>query len=154
MQPSIDDTAQDIMSRSLVTVTEDTPLAEARARLATGNVHHLPVVHRDQLVGIVSATDFVHSEPASMACFERGLAHARDIRTVADIMQRNPVTIAPDTKLSDVIDLLTNGGFHSLPVVQDGKLVGIVTTTDLLRRFRDALFGVAHDGEWSRRRTK
>jgi CBS domain-containing protein len=135
------------MSRSLVTVTADTPLSEARARLATGHVHHLPVVDEDRLVGIVSATDFVH---AAQSWLDPGKRPRRDAvdrpLTVADIMQRDPITVGPETKLGEVMDLLADGGFHSLPVVQGGKLIGIVTTTDIVRRFRAALVDAAEGG--------
>lgn len=127
------------MSRSLITVTSKTPVSEARSRLATGNVHHLPVVDGDRLVGIVSATDFVRQPASEASVGRRRGAAAADLRTVADIMQRNPVTVGPAARLGDVVDLLANGRFHSLPVVKGEKLVGIVTTTDLLRRFRDLL---------------
>jgi len=147
MQLSIDDTARDIMSRSLVTVTADTPLSEARACLATGHVHHLPVVDGDRLVGIVSATDFVHAAPTWLRPGERPRRDAVDrALTVADVMQRDPITVGPEATLGEVMDQLADGGFHSLPVVQGGKLIGMITTTDIVRRFRAALVDAAEDG--------
>jgi CBS domain-containing protein len=62
-----------------------------------------------------------------------------DAGTVADIMERKPLTVGPTAKLDEIVELLANGRFHSLPVVQDGRLVGIVTTTDLLRRLHESL---------------
>jgi CBS domain-containing protein len=135
----LDETVQTVMTRSLITVTSKTPVREARARLATGNIHHLPVVDGDRLVGIVSATDFVRQLACEARSGHRGGGISEELWTVAEIMQPNPRTVGPETTLREAIDILTESSFHSLPVVKNGTLMGILTTTDLLRRLREAL---------------
>jgi CBS domain-containing protein len=118
-----------LMSRDLVTVRLGQALSEARRVMAERGVHHVPVVEGAQLVGMLSSADLLRvaagSDPVPLQV--GGLA------SIATVMVRDVVTLRPDATVCEALELFAVGRFHSLPVVDDGVLVGLVTATDLLR---------------------
>lgn len=115
-----------VMTNDPAFVSPNTSVAEARALLEYGDLHHLPVVRKGKLEGIVSSADllklFLLDDPA----------HPPAAVTVGNIMVKNPKTLPVTATLRDAAMVLTAGNFHALPVVDDdGTLKGIVTSTDL-----------------------
>jgi acetoin utilization protein AcuB len=106
------------------------------------SVRHLPVVNRDgMLVGVVTDRDVRHHlfvpgvfEPLGQTSVEAVLKAA----LVAEIMSRSVISVPPEANLSDAAQLLRTERIGSLPVVDGGRVVGIVTETDLLRRICQA----------------
>jgi CBS domain-containing protein len=91
------------------------------------NLHHLPVVVEDRVVGIVSSSDLLDyfSNPKKPAC---------DTTTLQEIMTKDPTTVGKDSQLDDVIKLLAHSRFRCVPVVGlSGEIWAIVTTRDLVR---------------------
>jgi len=115
----------EIMSSPVVTVTQDTTVAEAAGILADEHVGSL-VVGEDIIEGIVTETDIV-----------RAVGDGRDLSetTVADIMSDPVVTIRPHEAVRTAGERMGHNGVKKLPVTEDGKAVGIVTTTDLAHFF-------------------
>jgi CBS domain-containing protein len=116
-----------IMSEWPATVTPGDFLSEARELLETHQIHHLPVIDNGRLVGVLSASDFLklHLLDKDSAALTRA--------RVRHIMRANPVVIGADATLREAAEKLSVGEFHALPVIDDdGALVGIVTTSDLL----------------------
>jgi acetoin utilization protein AcuB len=111
---------QDVMSRNILSVAPDAPLSEARTHMKVGGVHHLVVESDHRIVGVLSERDLGGSKLAP-----------RD-GVVADIMTENVVTASPQTTIRQAANLLRGRSIGCLPVVDGGKPVGIVTTTDLL----------------------
>ena len=111
----------------LATVDRAQPFRDVWELLRRGRVQHVPVLDGETLVGIVSSWDLAR------------LAMGRDqpelLRTpIEQVMERNLVTLGPRDTVRRAAELLSEGAFHSLPVVdEDGRLVGIVTTSDVLR---------------------
>src|SRR5262245_25318346 len=123
-----------IMSKNPLSISSTGRISELWQILCTGRLHHVPVVDGECLVGIVSTLDVVK---LGIAPQEDGELLARcfmDSRlSVANIMQRNVITVPSDGTIRDAARLLSAGGFHALPVVDAAeRLVGIVTSTDLL----------------------
>lgn len=115
-----------IMSTNVLTVRPDDPAATAQEMLGSGNIHHLPVVEDDKLVGIVSSSDMLR------ICLRELSDSSVPGITVRDIMRTNPVVLESGASLRDAAMRLSEGGYHSLPVVDpDNTLVGIVTSVDL-----------------------
>ena len=115
-----------VMSENPVTITPDTSVEEAQTLLELGELHHLPVVEDDRLVGIVSSADLLKLHLLE----ER--AETLDRIHVASIMVDSPVTLSHRASLRDAVAKLSLGGFHALPVTgDDGELAGIVTSADL-----------------------
>jgi acetoin utilization protein AcuB len=116
------------MTRDLITVTETTPLLEARRLFLENEIRHLPVVRDGQLVGIVSDRDL------NRLLFERGHEPSSvEEATVYSVMTTELVTVHPEGPVSAAALLMHNRRVGALPVVEgDGTLVGILTVSDLL----------------------
>jgi CBS domain-containing protein len=96
--------------------------------------HHIPVTDHGQIKGIVSLIDFmrvVHNSSLD----DNDIVYNKN--HVKDIMSENPVCISGEATLKEVTDIFLRNEFHALPVTEGDKLKGIVTTTDVLRYFRE-----------------
>jgi len=122
-----------IMTASPATAHHGMPLSEVRGRMAELGCHHLPVVSGSKLLGMVTSTDVLR------VSYDYGqpVAHANAVldntRTLEDIMQSDLTTVTSHTTIREAAEVLAKNAFHALPVVDNEQLVGIVTTTDLLR---------------------
>lgn len=94
--------------------------------------HHIPVTENGQLVGMVSLIDFMRA--ISYASLDDNEA-VYSSKTVSDIMSIHPVGIDESSKISVVANLLSKGEFNSVVITKDNHVIGIVTTTDLIRYF-------------------
>ena len=112
-----------LMTTELVTVTIHSPVTVALGLLSKHNIHHLPVLDPERkLVGMLSHADFLKLP-------DRGAG----LHTVREIMTPNIVKLDPMDTVRTAANLFTLNKFHALPVVEEGKLVGILTTLDLIR---------------------
>ena len=110
-------------------------LSEARHLLKENNIEHIPVVKGEKLVGMISSADIMR------LTFDAGNEDSRSIDAILDhqftveaIMTKNLSTILKSDTIKHAAELLVNGAYHSLPVIEEGgQLVGIVTSTDLIR---------------------
>ena len=117
-----------VMTTSPVTVAPDDTLDKARKLFESGGVHHIPVVEKGQLTGILSASDFLKLH------LLKDIDSALDKVFVRQLMQANPVVLRSGANLRDAAQEFSSGKFHALPVVDDeGAVVGIVTTSDLVQ---------------------
>jgi acetoin utilization protein AcuB len=128
------------MTRDLATIEPQTLISDAAALMAVKRVRRLPVVapHADgpRLVGIVSAKDILHAFPPDVNPFAAAGSdgHPNPV-TVAQIMSRHLHTAAPDTPIEEAATLMAQKKIGSLPVVREGKLVGLITESDIFRVF-------------------
>jgi acetoin utilization protein AcuB len=111
------------MSKRLVTVAPEDAITEARALLVKHGIHQLPVLKEQRLVGIVTDRD-VRSATAKA-------------KRVADIMTAKPQVIGPDTFVDEAARRLRRRRIGGLPVVDNGRLVGMLTAADVLDAFVD-----------------
>ena len=124
-----------IMSTALVTVHHGEPLSKVRALMQERGVHHLPVVSGDQLIGILSWSDilrisFGDAFNADVRAVDATLDHTL---TIEAVMRKNPVSIQETGTIREAAELLAGGEFHAIPVLSGTKLVGMVTSTDLIK---------------------
>jgi CBS domain-containing protein len=124
-----------LMSRSVITVHHGDPISKVRALVRDHGVHHIPVVQGDQLVGIITWSDILRvSFGDAFGTDERAVDATLDhTLTLEQVMKKDPVSLPETATVREAAEILATGDFHSLPVVNGGKLVGIVTTTDLIR---------------------
>jgi acetoin utilization protein AcuB len=108
---------QDLMSKDVVSVTPATTIGEARERMRVAEIGHLVVMDGKRVAGVVARNDIVR---------------ARDERPIAEVMNRDTVTIEPQATLRRAAGIMRGRAVGCLPVVDHGRLVGIVTTSDLL----------------------
>jgi CBS domain-containing protein len=119
-----------IMSKDLVTAHVGQKLSELRILFSEGNFHHLPVVSGENLVGLITSSDILR---ASFGNNEQEVDSTLDhTAQLENIMQKKPLTISMNSTVRDAAEKLATGSFHCLPVVDGEKLVGLVTSTDLI----------------------
>ena len=126
----------DIMTTKLITVTPDAYVSRVMDIFNQNEFHHLPVVKPGNiLVGIISREDVQKvANLITLAVMDdlwRDSGGAKALKA-ADIMTKYPLTIDPDDTIGLAADIFLSNRFHALPVVDDGQLVGIVTSHDLI----------------------
>jgi CBS domain-containing protein len=132
-------TAKDIMTTDVITIAPETEIAQAAQLLLTNRINGVPVVNEaGELVGILSLftllDGFIALTPSKKIEKEVEKIAAT---TVEDAMTANPVTVNPDTGIEEVAAFMVEKNYHTLPVVDAGKLVGIVGKEDVLRTLID-----------------
>ena len=125
----------DVMTRTLVTTPPETSVLEAQARLTREGIRHLLVTGEGgELLGIVTDRDIrlnLPSPATSLSVWEmKGLL---DRLTVGEIMTKAVITVGPRREVGEAAVLMLEHKIGALPVLEDGRLAGIVTETDLLR---------------------
>jgi len=123
----------------LETVHVEQPLSKVRQLLADTTVHHVPVVSGDKIIGLISATDMLKMTFTAYGGDERSFdAYLDHEFTIDGVMTKSLITLNKDQSIRDAAELLAEGTFHSLPVVdEEDKLVGMVTSTDLIKHLRE-----------------
>jgi CBS domain-containing protein len=113
----------DHMTRSLLSIAADATLGEAASRMAERGVGAVVVLEGDTVAAILTERDVMKA----VAAGQDGSA------SVTDWMTRHPETIEPGDTTDHAASLMIHGGFRHLPVVEEGKVVGIVSIRDLMR---------------------
>ena len=141
---------KDIMTKELITVSPDTEIVHATKLLLENRINGVPVTDETgKLVGILCQSDMIAQQKKlpvpSFFTFLNGLITLSSMKqfekqvqkiaatTVAHAMTPNPVTVRPDTNIEEVAALMVDNNFHTIPVVDEGELVGIVGKEDILR---------------------
>lgn len=125
---------RDWMTTDPVVVTPETLLVDARKKMDEFKIHHLPVVKKGKLVGMLTRRKILEASPSSATTLSmHELSYLLAKMTVADVMVKDPVWVSPDTPVEDVVLLGYQKGIGSFPVVENGKLVGIATATEVTR---------------------
>jgi CBS domain-containing protein len=123
------------MTQKLVTVIPEDRLTVIKEIFDTHRIHHLPVVKFTTLVGIISKQDFVHfTKGHEFSPYDE--VTERDLlekHTAGDIMTKGIATLAPDERLNVALEVLSENLFHAIPIVDDGQLVGMLTTLDIIK---------------------
>ena len=124
----------EIMTQKLVTVTTNSDLVSAEELFKKHRIRHIPVVSGNQIVGMLSYTDLLRISFADAVDENEESVDTMvyNMFTISQVMARDVVSVDSQTTIKEVAQFLASKEFHALPVVDDGKLVGIVTTTDLI----------------------
>ena len=120
-----------IMTTDVECITPSQKLIDLKHIYERPSFHsHVPVTENNKIVGIVSLINFMH------AIHDASLDDTEEVYhelIVKDIMTFKPEYVSPDATIREVAEILAKGQFHSVPVVLDGEVKGIITTTDLLQ---------------------
>jgi acetoin utilization protein AcuB len=138
---------RDIMRINVVTVTEDTSVHDARKIMEAHKIRRLPVMKKHELVGLVTLHMLLEAAPSpatSLSIHELHYLLAK--MTVKDIMVKKPYTIPPDMPVEEVLQLGQEKGYGAFPVVEDKRLLGMVTESDIVRIMTRVL-GVREGGK-------
>lgn len=125
----------EIMTHKVITLFEEDNLTGVEEGMAHFKFRHLPVVDGKKLVGLVTHRDLIRIAASALeAGAEQKTAHMNERLFARDVMQKEVVTVFPDTPILDAGRLMWNNKMSCLPVVDaDGELLGIVTEGDFLK---------------------
>ncbi len=115
---------------TIFSVAPDAPVLEAIKRMAEHRIGALLVLANGELVGVVSERDYARK------VILQGKSSSQT--AVSDIMSGTPITVGPDTDVFDCMRLCTDSRIRHLPVVENGKLVGVISIGDLVKAVIDA----------------
>ena len=123
-----------IMTKNVHTVSHSDSLKEVANVFKNGNIHHLPVKKGNEIVGIISSNDFNRLTFGKLYDHQEGIENAvLDTLSIDQVMTHNPLTVNAEDSIKEVAEVFANAKFHAMPVVENSQLVGIVTTTDLIK---------------------
>jgi acetoin utilization protein AcuB len=137
---------KDVMTRNPITADSETLVVDAQRIMKENNIRRLPIVDKGKLVGIVTKHDLLEASPSpatSLSVFE--LNYLLSKMKVKEIMKKNPLTLTPDTPFEEALRLGQEKKIGSFPVVENGKLVGIATESDIIR-FVTRVLGIKEEG--------
>lgn len=128
-----------IMSKDVISAEKGQPLSVISQVMSEHGIHHVPVVNAGKLVGIVSFVDMMKLHVITCTVPEQTIGAIIDKQfSIRDVMVSDVVTVNKKDTIRTATEILSSGDFHSLPVVDDDNLlVGIVTSTDLIRYLSD-----------------
>jgi len=142
--------ARDIMTKEVITVSPETDIAQATRLLLENHINGVPVVNADgELVGMLCQSDLIVQQKRiplpSIFTFLDGVFSFSSTKslekemqkiaatTVTDAMSTDPVFVGPDATIEEVASLMAEKHFHTIPVVENGKLAGIIGKEDVLK---------------------
>ena len=126
-------TVQDIMSAEVTTLGRNDTLLLAKDIMNLGRIRHFPVVEDDELVGVVSQRDLYRASLGTVMQYgEKAQRAFLESVAVKEVMV-DPISIGPDATVRDAARLMMEHKIGCLPVLEDSRLVGIVTETDMLQ---------------------
>ncbi|HQW13164.1 MAG TPA: CBS domain-containing protein [Saprospiraceae bacterium] len=112
------------MIKNITTISPDDKLDVVREIFRSKRLHHLPVVENDKLVGLLTTVDLLW--------LNRPLETYNEIK-VSDVMTTKLATLESTDKIGSAAELFLLNRFHAVPVVENGKLIGLVTSFDILK---------------------
>ena len=137
----------DVMTTNVVTIPSSNSIADAKRIMTAHRVERLPVVDKGKLVGIVTARRLDQVSPSkatSLTVWE--LSYLLEKTTVKEIMEKNVVTVSSDMTVEEAVSLAQTNRVGSLVVLEDGIVVGIITTNDFFYKILNPILGVARGG--------
>ena len=123
-----------IMTKNIIALNRTDDLETAERLFKHNRIRHIPVVSGDVIIGMLSYTDLLRISFADAVDDDENSVDTvvYNLFTIEQVMSKNVVTVSSETTIKDVAEILSKNEFHALPVVDNGELVGIVTTTDLI----------------------
>ena len=149
-------TAQNIMTREVITVKENATVRELAALLLTNNISGAPVVDdAGKVIGVVTESDLIFQNkkvhlPTAFAILdafvflERPEKMELELKKIAgskvgDICSRKLISVGPETELEELATLMAEKKIHTLPVMSEGRLVGVIGKSDIIRTIAQGL---------------
>jgi CBS domain-containing protein len=120
--------AKDVMIKKLLAISPDEKIALAHMTMIRNNIGGIPVVENGKLVGIITQRDIL---------LARGYEIGR--LSVRHLMTKDVITATPETPLKEVLGIMLDKKIERIPVVEDGKLVGLIVHSKILKKVHDSL---------------
>ena len=123
-----------IMSTNIIALNRDDDLETAERLFKRHKIRHIPVVEEQVIIGILSYTDLLRISFADAVDEDDDEVDSMvyNMFSIEQVMAKHLVSVPSTASIKEVAEILSKKEFHALPVVDDGRLVGIVTTTDLI----------------------
>lgn len=124
----------DIMTKKIIALNRTDDLETAEILFKKHKIRHIPVVHEDGIIGMLSYTDLLRISFADAFNEDEDEVDTvvYNMFTIEQVMAKNLISVNSETTIKEVAQILAKKEFHALPVVDNGVLVGIITTTDLI----------------------
>ena len=126
-----------IISSDVVTVHKTQTIKEVSELINNRSIHHVPVVSGKEVIGMLSSTDLQKISFVNTVDGGGNTTAVWDDVSIEQVMSKNVETAQKDETIYDVAKILSTNDFHALPVMDNDKIVGIVTSTDLLKYLVD-----------------
>ncbi len=131
---------RDRMTTGVITVGLADPIRKAWELVEENQLRRFPVVEGDKLVGIITDRDIRNATASSVVLTEKKYHDfLLDTVKVESVMTPDPATVTPDTPLDEAARMILELKVGGLPVIEQGKLVGIITETDLIKTLVELL---------------
>ncbi len=123
-----------IMTKNIISLNSTDKLDTAEKLFKEHHIRHIPVVDGSKIIGMLSLTDLLRISFADGAYQDESEVETivYNMFTIPQVMAKNLKSVSTNTTIKEVAQILAKNEFHALPVIEDGNLVGIVTTTDLI----------------------
>ena len=132
-------TVAQVMTADPVTLGPEDSLMRAVEVMRQKGIRRIPIVVAETLVGLLAEGDLKRAQPSALSDSQEEFNRVMETTPVSRIMIQNPITVPEDSLLADAAQMLHTTKFGALPVLRDGRLVGILTDTDILRCLVDLL---------------
>jgi acetoin utilization protein AcuB len=132
-------TVAQFMTPNPFTLEPEDSLMQALETMRLRGVRRIPIVLAGVLVGLLVEGDLKRAEPSTLSQSQEDFTRVMEGTTISRIMIQNPVTVTPATPLVEAARTLHSTKYGSLPVIEDERLVGILTDNDMLRALIDVL---------------
>lgn len=131
---------KNIMTSDVRTITLLNTLSQVRAIFLELGAHHLPVVEGKKLIGLLSFTDLQRIDSGQLYKQDPKQADVLldNMSSIKETMTRDLVTLTTQATVRDATEILSTNNFHSIPILENNELAGIVTSTDLLKYYLKA----------------
>jgi len=124
-----------IMTTNIIKLNSTDTLTKAESLFKKNHIRHIPVVNGNKIVGILSYSDLLRISFADAVDEDDNIVDTTvyNMFSIEQVMSKNIVSVTPDTTIKATAEILAKREFHALPVCNGNLLVGIVTTTDLIK---------------------
>ena len=124
-----------IMTKKVITLNSTDDLDTAERLFKRNNIRHIPVVSGKKVIGMLSLTDLLRISFADGVGDDEESVETivYNMFTIEQVMAKNLISVSSSTTIKEVAEILAQKEFHAIPVIDNGELTGIVTTTDLIK---------------------
>ena len=128
------DKVSSLMSKNLITVHPKDTLIDVKAIFDKNRIHHIPVVEFKKLVGMISKTDLLHYQRSYEQVPYKDVFEESRLKAykVGEVMTKGLATLSPEDRIDVAIEVFRENILHAIPVVENGELVGLITTHDII----------------------
>ncbi len=124
---------KEMMSSKLLTLHPKDKLKRAKEIFHEYDIHHIPIVVMNKLVGIISQGDILYLESIVSNSFDRFIQDKKfELDTVDEVMTKSPVCMPGDTTISEILKTMLDQRINAIPIIENDELIGLVTSQDLL----------------------